>query len=200
MRKIKKTSKTTKMKTRILTLVTAFLFMTTATMVAQNKKIDVKSSTITWTGHKVTGKHEGTINFKSGSLTFKDGKLTDGNFTIDMTSINTTDLEGEYKNSLDGHLKSDDFFGVAKYPTATLDFKKVVATDDDVYRVAADLTIKGKKSRVIFEITTERNQAEAKLKVDRTKFGIKYKSASFIDGLKDKAIKDEFDLAVVVKF
>ena len=42
--------------------------------------------------------------------------------------------------------------------------------------------------------------ATAKLKVDRTKYDIKYGSASFFDGLKDKAIYDEFDLNVTLKF
>ena len=41
---------------------------------------------------------------------------------MDMTTINTTDIEGDYKNKLDGHLKADDFFGVEKHNTATLVF------------------------------------------------------------------------------
>lgn len=188
------------MKTRILTLVALFVFATISTAVAQSKKIDAKASKISWTGYKVTGQHEGTIDFKEGTLEFTDGKLTGGTFTIDMTTINTTDLSGGGKEKLDGHLKSDDFFGVASYPTANLTFKKVVETDDNVYRVAADLTIKGSKSRVAFNIEFETEMAEAKLKVDRTKFGIKYGSASFFDGLKDKAISDEFDLVVSLKY
>jgi polyisoprenoid-binding protein YceI len=188
------------MKTRILTLVALFAFALVSTAVAQNKTINTKESSIKWTGYKVTGQHEGTIDFKEGTLEFTDGKLVGGNFTIDMASINTTDLSGGGKEKLDGHLKSDDFFGVAKHPKAMLTFKKVVETDDNIYKVAADLTIKGNKSRVTFTIELESNSAEAALKVDRTKYGIKYGSASFFDGLKDKAISDEFDLAVVLKF
>ncbi|WP_420572348.1 YceI family protein [Kordia sp.] len=188
------------MKTRILTLAVVFVFATISTAFAQAKKIDATASSIKWTGYKVLGQHEGTINFKDGSLNFRDGKLTGGTFTIDMTTINTTDLSGEYKGKLDGHLKSDDFFGVSKYPKATLNFKKVVETDDNVYKVDADLTIKGTKSPITFNIEVERNSAEAKLKVNRTKYGIKYGSASFFDGLKDKAIKDNFDLQVELKF
>ena len=188
------------MKTRILTLVALFVVATISTTFAQDKKIDVKESSINWTGYKVTGQHEGTINFQDGILKFKDGKLVGGTFTIDMTSINTTDLSGDSKKSLDGHLKSGDFFDVAKFSKATLTLRKVVETDDNVYRVAANLTIKGKTSPVSFDMELEETSAEAKLKIDRTKFGIKYKSASFIDGLKDKAINDEFDLNVILKF
>ena len=188
------------MKTRILTLVAVFFLATVSTAFAQTKTIDTDESAINWTGYKVTGQHEGTIDFKSGTLDFKDGKLVGGTFVIDMNTINTTDLSGGMKDKLDRHLKSDDFFGVANYPDAVLTFRKVVETDDNVYRVAADLTIKGNKSPVIFDIELEENSAETTLKVDRTKYGIKYGSASFFDDLKDKAIDNEFDLDVTLKF
>jgi polyisoprenoid-binding protein YceI len=188
------------MKTRILTLVVVFIFTTVTTAFAQEKRIDTAASSIAWTGYKVTGQHEGTIDFKGGALEFKDGKLVNGTFTINMTTISTTDLSGGGKTKLDGHLKSDDFFGITKFPDAVLNFRKVVETDDNTYRVAADLTIKGNKSPITFDIEVEANSAEAKLKVDRTKYGIKYGSASFFDGLKDKAISDEFDLTVQLKF
>ncbi len=189
------------MKTRILTLVVVFIFATVTTAFSQEKSIDTEASSIAWTGYKVTGQHEGTIEFKDGSLEFKDGKLVGGTFTINMTTINTTDLKaGSGKEKLDGHLKSDDFFGVANFPEATLTFRKVVETDDNIYRVAGDLTIKGNKSPITFDIEVEENTAEAKLKVDRTKYGIKYGSATFFEGIKDKAISDEFDLHVQLKF
>lgn len=44
------------------------------------------------------------------------------------------------------------------------------------------------------------NTASANLKIDRTKFDIKYGSASFFDDLKDRAIYDEFDLTVKLSF
>jgi len=48
----------------------------------------------------------------------EDGKLIGGEFTADMTSINVTDLEGDSKEKLTGHLRSDDFFGVETHKTA----------------------------------------------------------------------------------
>ena len=81
----------------------------------------MKKSSIAWVGKKVTGQHNGTINFSSGTLVFKGKVLKGGEFVVDMNSINTTDLQaGKGKEKLDGHLKADDFFGVEKYPTAKL--------------------------------------------------------------------------------
>jgi polyisoprenoid-binding protein YceI len=116
-----------------------------------------------------------------------------------MTSINTTDLEGDYKNKLDGHLKANDFFGVKKYPKATLDFTSVTKNETN-YSVVGDLTIKGITNKIAFDLEVSENKATTSFKIDRTKYGIKYGSASFFDGLKDKAIYNEFDLTVSLKF
>jgi polyisoprenoid-binding protein YceI len=118
---------------------------------------------------------------------------------MDMTSINTTDLEGDYKNKLDGHLKANDFFGVEKHPKATLVFTSVTKNETN-YSVVGDLTIKGITNKITFDLEISGNTATTSLKVDRTKYGIKYGSASFFDDLKDKAIYDEFDLKVSLKF
>jgi polyisoprenoid-binding protein YceI len=59
---------------------------------------------------KVTGQHNGTVKLKEGTLIFKGDKLAGGTFTVDMTSL-TTDLSGESQGKLNGHLKSEDFFG-----------------------------------------------------------------------------------------
>ena len=83
----------------------------TAVSQAQNKKINVEKSNITWVGKKVTGEHSGTVKFKEGILVFQKGALKGGNFTVDMTTIGATDLTGDWKQKLDGHLKADDFFG-----------------------------------------------------------------------------------------
>ncbi|HEU4497379.1 MAG TPA: YceI family protein, partial [Flavobacterium sp.] len=74
---------------------------------AQEKKVDIKNSKINWIGKKVTGSHEGTIQLKSGALVFKSNKLAGGSFTVDMGSIEVTDLKaGQGKEKLEGHLKA----------------------------------------------------------------------------------------------
>ena len=93
---------------------------------AQTKKINAAKSGIVWTGKKVTGSHTGTINLQEGALVFKGKVLKGGTFTVDMTTISTTDLKpGQGKESLDGHLKAEDFFGTEKHKTAKLNFTNI---------------------------------------------------------------------------
>ena len=164
------------------------------------KEIKVENSKVIWKGYKVTGSHQGTIALQSGNLTFEADKLIGGEFVINMTTITNTDLEGDYKGKLEGHLKSDDFFGVTTFPTATLVFKDVKSNGKNSYAVTGDLTIKGIKNTVSFDISIYGGKATASVKIDRTKFDVRYGSTSFFDNLKDKAIYDEFDLVTDLEF
>jgi len=192
------------MKNRVQTIIAALIIATVTfafTSIEDGKKeIKIESSSVTWKGYKVTGSHKGSIALKEGQLTFKDEKLVGGAFVIDMATIENTDMEGEYKAKLEGHLKSDDFFGVEKYPTATLVFNKVKSTGKNSYEVTADLTIKDKTNPVTFDISIYGNKATANIKIDRTKFDVRYGSTSFFDNLQDKAIYDEFDLISDLEF
>ena len=172
------------------------------TSILEGKKfIKTEKSTVTWKGYKVTGSHEGKIRIKQGSLTFKNNKLVNGAFAIDMKSITNTDLsDANYRAKLEGHLKSDDFFGVAKHSTATLLFTKVKSTGKNAYKIKGNLTIKGRTHAINFTLSVYGNKATASLKIDRTKYNVRYGSTSFFDGLKDKAIYDEFDLVVDLEF
>jgi polyisoprenoid-binding protein YceI len=177
------------------------VFTLSFTRVSKEKKeIKTDVSKVVWKGYKVTGSHEGTIAIQSGNLVFEADKLTGGEFVIDMTTINTTDLSGDMKGKLEGHLKSDDFFGVESHPTATLVFTNVTTSGKNAYNVTGDLTIKGKTNPVNFTMSIYGNKATASLKIDRTKYDVKYGSTSFFDGLKDKAIYDEFDLVSDLEF
>ena len=163
------------------------------------REVNVENSVVKWTGYKVTGQHEGTIMLKQGALIYNESELIGGKFIMDMTTINTTDLEGDYKKKLDDHLKADDFFGVENHKTANMVFTSVKKSGES-YDITADLTIKDITNVVNFKMSVQENSATANLKIDRTKFNIKYGSASFFDGLKDRAIYDEFDLNVYLSF
>ncbi|MBT8324604.1 MAG: YceI family protein, partial [Winogradskyella sp.] len=60
--------------------------------------------------------------------------------------------------------------------------------------------IKGKTNEVKFPLLMTENGASAELKIDRSKYDVRYGSTSFFDNLKDKAIYDEFDLEVNLVF
>lgn len=166
----------------------------------EEKKIDVKASEVTWRGEKVTGFHTGTVDLKEGHFIMEDGELKGGEFVIDMSSINVTDLEGENKGKLEGHLKSDDFFGVETYPTAKLVITSAAKKNDGTYGVVADLTIKEDTHPVTFDLDWNENSASTELSIDRSKFNVRYGSGSFFDNLGDKTIYDNFDLKVDLKF
>ncbi|WP_237274420.1 YceI family protein [Tenacibaculum ovolyticum] len=181
-------------------VIVAFLTFSFTTVKDETKVVNTEKSKLVWKGYKVTGAHQGTIAIKSGGLNFSNDKLTGGNFIIDMSTINNTDQEGEYKDKLEGHLKSDDFFGVAKFPTASLVFKKVKSIGKNAYKITGDITIKGNTESITFNLSVYGNKANAALKIDRSKFDVRYGSTSFFDNLKDKAIYDEFDLVVDLEF
>lgn len=189
------------MKQLILLPLLAVLAMAFQTPV--NYNVDASSSVIVWMGYKVTGKHTGTVKVKNGQVEFTDGKLTAGSFEIDMTTIKDTDLEGEMAGKLVGHLKSDDFFGVNKYPTAKYVITKAIAQDSKGnYKIIGNLTIKETTKEVkFFANASETNgtvTATGKMTIDRSEFNVKYGSGSFFDGLGDKTIYDEFDLQITL--
>ena len=186
-----------KLKKSVLVLLTVVISAYTTSDI---KNINVADSIINWVGYKVTGQHEGTINLLNGSLNFKDNVLVGGKFVMDMTTINTTDIEGDYKNNLEGHLKSDDFFGVEKHGTSALNITNVKSTGKNSYQVKGDLKIKGISKSMDFQVSIYGNKASANLKVDRTDFGIKYGSGSYFEDLQDKMIYDEFDLNIDLEF
>ncbi|MHA7058315.1 YceI family protein [Aquimarina sp. M1] len=187
------------MKTKMKSFILAVTLLATASIYAQKKEIKTDQSTINWTGKKVTGSHTGTLDFASGFLTFDSGTLKGGEFVVDMTSLAVTDLEaGKGKEKLEGHLNSDDFFGVKNHEKATLVISKASEMEGG-YKVIGDLTIKGKTNPITFDLAVNGSTASTTLMIDRTKYDIKYGSGSFFDNLGDKAIYDEFELAVNLK-
>ena len=186
------------MKTTLLIL--AMTFGSTTTVVDETKKVDTEKSTVTWKAYKVTGSHTGTVDIESGALMFDGDKLTGGEFTVDMTSLISTDLSGDMKGKLEGHLKSDDFFGVANHPKSTLVFTDVKSTGKNSYEVTGDLTIKNITKPITFDVSVYGSKATATMKVDRAEYDVRYGSGSFFDNLGDKTIYDEFDLVVDLEF
>lgn len=164
-------------------------------------KIDTEKSSIDWVAKKVTGKHNGTIKIASGELVLNNKALKSGSFLIDMNSIVVSDLTGEYNQKLITHLRSDDFFSVEKNAVSKFEITKIKAAGKDRMNITGNLTIKGITQPITFPASIKMDGkaivAVAKgVKVDRTKYDIRYGSKTFFGSIGDKAIDDEFELAI----
>jgi polyisoprenoid-binding protein YceI len=170
-------------------------------------KTDISGTKVEWIGKKVTGEHKGTIALKSGTLLFEEGKLVGGEYIIDMNSIVDLDLtDPKWNEKLVGHLKSDDFFSVGKFPFAQFVITEVKSytpkdnSDLNNAQIKGDLTIKGITNSVTFpaQVSLQNNQATAtgKVVLDRTKWDIRYGSGKFFESLGDKMIYDDFTITV----
>lgn len=172
-------------------------------METQNFKVVNAQSEINWIGKKVTGAHNGTIGIKSGTLVVNNGKLGGGNFIIDVPSIKILDIADPATNAqFAGHLFSEDFFAVDRFPEATFNITDIGQTHDGKDLVTGALTIKGITHSVSFPATiniTDNNiKASGKIRIDRTKYDMKFRSGNFFMNLGDTLIYNEFELDVTL--
>ena len=159
--------------------------------------IETVQSQITWTGREVsTSYHYGTLDFISGNFEISNGAIVNGEFIVDMTSINNQDMEGDRKARLEGHLKSDDFFSVESYPTAAISINSSELISDGKWNVSADLSIKGFTHPVNFEMISSEDGWSANLVFDRSKYDVRFRSGSFFENLGDKLIYDDIELSI----
>ena len=183
------------MKLKMIQMMTLLALVVSSAFAAD---VDLKNSSLTWRGSKVTGKHHGKVPLKSGSVEFKNGKIASGNFVADLSAFTIEDLKGEWAGKFIKHMKSEDFFEVSKYPTAKLKIKSVKKN-----KAIADLTVKGKTNEVKFDIKETKGVYSGVLKFDRTKFDMIYGSKNFFKSIGDKAIdnevKVEFSFKLIAK-
>ena len=159
--------------------------------------IETSQSLIKWTGRELsTSSHYGTINLLSGQFEVSNGQILNGEFIVDMTSINNQDMEGDSKSKLEGHLKSDDFFSVDSHPTALLSIQGSELVSEGKWNVTANLTIKGITHSVDFEMRRSEEGWLANLVFDRSKYDVKFRSGTFFENLGDKLIYDDIELAI----
>ena len=167
--------------------------------------IDLEKSKISWYASKVTGDHNGTLMLAEGSVQYHGTHIHGGKFVFDMNSIVNLDIESEeWNGKLVGHLKSDDFFSVEKFPTAVLNIKSAsvisgAKKDEANYTFKGDLTIKGITHEIEFkakvDFTREYAQAAGEIVIDRTLYDVRYGSGKFFENLGDKMIHDDFKVS-----
>ncbi len=154
-------------------------------MFSQTKNIT--SSEVRWKAYKTLKtdafSHYGTIKLKSGNLIFKNGEISGGNFVIDMKAIDAEDMKDDKKMKLmlENHLRSDDFFDVAKYPFSTFKITstKKINSGKFTHQITGDLKIKDITKKISFPVTVANNGAETTVTspmftFNRKSFGLKY--------------------------
>lgn len=184
----------------ILVLLSAAVLMSFTTIHTVTVPVNTESSTINWIGSKISEQHNGIVKIKSGALILDHGRLAGGEFTIDMNTISTQDMSEKYNQKLDNHLKNEDFFNVDKFPTSTIKITQAFQKKGSNYAILAELTIKGETHPIAFDADVKINgnnySAAAKIKIDRTKWGVTYNSGNFFEDLGDYLIKDEIEFDV----
>ena len=169
----------------------------------QRLNVNPTTSAVAWEGKKVTGSHNGDIQIESGYINTENGLITGATVIMDMTSINTTDIEGRSKQSLDRHLKSDDFFGVDQFPKAQFELNSINpirSTNGMNFAANGTVTIKGRTAEVSFPVKVEMSEKGASISgemvLDRSDFDVKFRSKSFFDAseLGDRLIYDDFTI------
>jgi len=160
----------------------------------------IDETELSWIGKELSTKiHTGTLNLSKGLIQVDNDKTITGNVTINMSTINVTDLQGRAKEMLEGHLRSADFFEVENFPEATISFKsKSFNKLKNQINFEGELTIKNISNPILFNATLLESspylKAKAMLSFDRSKYNVRFRSGSFFENLGDKLILD--DIAV----
>ena len=165
--------------------------------------VNIDSSTIKWTGKEITtDSHYGTLGLKQGAVEVSSAGIVRGNVVVDMNSIRCLDMSGRGKTKLEGHLRSDDFFGVQSYPEAALSFTSLNAETSGKIHYTGDLTIKNITHPITFSGLIHQSEnnysATIHLSFDRTLYDVKYRSGKYFENLGDKLILDDIDIVAEI--
>jgi polyisoprenoid-binding protein YceI len=164
---------------------------TTATAPAQGgvkANVIKEKSKIEFVGAKVTRDHKGGFSNFDGSIEYAGAKPTGINFDIDLNSIHTD------ADKLTGHLKTADFFDVAKHPKATFTATSIEEAPagtqpaGTTHVVKGILDMHGVQKEVSFpvqaQVTPEGVRTKSEFTINRHDWGISYRGAA------DDLIKD----------
>lgn len=139
--------------------------------------------------HMVISEVEGLFSGFEGTLDAPGADFNNSsiNFSVNVGSINTN------SEQRDGHLKSPDFFDVAKYPAMTFtstSFKKISGNN---YKLEGKLTIKDITKKVTFDVTyggtvkdpygNIKAGFKAKGSIKRMEYGLKWSALTELGGM-----------------
>ncbi|AHZ83479.1 YceI family protein [Bdellovibrio bacteriovorus] len=158
--------------------------LVTTSALAAKFDVDKAHTNVSFTApHLMVSKVKGRFDNVSGSFQFdeKTMKLNDIMVTVKTDSVNTNEADR------DKHLRSPDFFDVAKFPEMTFKSTNVKYEKDKPDKVEGDLTIRGITKKVTLDV--DYNGAvtdpwgnrvvtfEAEGEVNRKDFGLNWNKA-----------------------
>lgn len=190
------------MKNLIKSVVAAAAFVVPSLALASTWEIDPGHSTANFTvRHMMVTNVRGEFSKVTGTVNFdeKDPSKSTVNATIDASTI---DSRNEQR---DGHLKSPDFFDVAKYPTITFKSKKVEKSGEGKYKVTGDLTMRGVTKETVLDVDAPLKESKhpfnggtitgmsATTKINRKDFGLNWNKALETGGM---LVGDDVNVAI----
>ena len=117
----------------------------------------------------------GTLRLASGRVTLDDEDPSRSTIeaVIDAASVDTSEPKR------DAHLRSADFFDVARYPTIAFRSTRIERADGGHWKVTGDLTLLGRTHPVLLDVDSAtsggpRASAHATTTIDRRDFGMTY--------------------------
>lgn len=167
----------------------------TASAGSKGYEFDQTGSKVEWTGSKVTGKHLGGFKTFKGTINVDEQKAENSSVNVDIdTSSLFTDSD-----KLVGHLKSPDFFDVAKFPKASFASTSIKAGGDKgaSHTVTGNLTLHGVTKSITFPATIKTTpgavDADAEFAINRKDFGLVYAGAP------DDLIRDDVVIKLTIR-
>ncbi len=157
-------------------------------------QVDLSNSTIHWKGTKMggAGKHEGQIQLQNGYFLTDLTKIVGGKFTMDMNSIQVTDIpehEPVPRKRFNDHMKSEDFFNVKRYPTSEFSITEIENLTNDSILISGNLTIKDITKSIKFKAISREKEFSTKFTFDRFEWNIAYEGNWADKTLVDKDIE-----------
>lgn len=168
--------------------------VTPQNVAGQKYVINAQNSKIEFVGSKVTGSHNGSFGSFTGQVDYAGApEKSRVNITIDANSIATDDPK------LTEHLKTADFFDVAKFPESTFVSTEIKPGGERgaTHTITGNLTMHGVTKSVTFPatiaVTPEAATVDSTFSINRKDFGISYAGAA------DNAIRDDVVLTLKIR-
>lgn len=168
-------------------------------------KIDPENSRLEWIGRNLNNRHFGRIDIQRGNLLITGGRLSAGSIVLDMKTISNWDLhDPAWRDMLITHLKSDDFFGVERFPVASLTLTKWEGQEGSSSEipkgfVTGDLSIKDVTRKLRFPAIVAPQpdgsiKVHAAFDIDRTLWNVDYGSCTLFERLGTHLVHDLISL------